>query len=80
MYSKADIMQKREFVNLVFDSNLYYQQGIYRTPTMLNIFSHNSLKMKEKGYLIYEKKRDDSSIIPSSGAAGSRTLVQTHSP
>ncbi|AYD48340.1 MAG TPA: hypothetical protein VFQ86_02105 [Arachidicoccus soli] len=49
VYSKADIIQKREFVNLVFDSNLYYQEGIYRTPTMLNIFSHNSLIMKEKG-------------------------------
>ncbi|MDQ2863398.1 MAG: recombinase family protein, partial [Bacteroidota bacterium] len=80
VYSKADIMQKREFVNLVFDNNLYYQEGIYRTPTMLNIFSHNSLKMKEKGYLIYERKRDDFSIIPFSGAAGSRTLVQTYPP
>ncbi len=78
VYSKADIMQKREFVNLVFDSNLYYQEGIYRTPTMLNIFSHNSLIMKEKGYLIYEKKRDDFSIIPSSGTGGSRTRVQTY--
>ena len=56
LYSKADIFQKREFVNLVFDSNLYYQGGIYRTPTTMNIFSHNSLIMKEKGYLIYEKK------------------------
>ncbi|MFV8347915.1 hypothetical protein ACNQGX_17630 [Flavobacterium sp. ZB4P13] len=26
--------------------------------------------MKDEGYLIYEKKRDDFSIIPSSGVAG----------
>jgi len=77
VYLKADIMQKREFVNLVFDSNLYYQEGIYRTPTMMNVFSHNSLLMKDKGYLIYEKKRDDFAIIPPSGAGGIRTLVQT---
>ncbi|MDX6187840.1 recombinase family protein [Flavobacterium sp. Fl-318] len=77
VYSNADIMQKREFVNLVFDSNLYYQEGIYRTPTMMNILSCNHLIMKEKGCLVYEKKRDDFSIIPSSGVAGNRTRVQT---
>lgn len=41
---------------MVFDSNLYYENGIYRTPTMLGLLSHNHLKMKEKGLLIYEKK------------------------
>lgn len=56
VYDSADTMQKREFVNLVFDSNLYYEKGIYRTPTMLDFLSHNHLKMKEKGLLIYEKK------------------------
>lgn len=77
VYLRADILQKREFVNLVFDSNLYYQEGTYRTPTMLNIFSHNHLKMSEKGCLFYKKKRDDSSIIPPSGVGENRTLVQT---
>jgi DNA invertase Pin-like site-specific DNA recombinase len=67
IYSKSDMFKKQEIVKLVFDSNLYYQNGIYRTPTMLNLLSHNYLIMKEKGYLIYEKKRDDFSIIPSSG-------------
>jgi hypothetical protein len=55
---------------MVFDKNLYYEKGVYRTPTMPSIFSHNQLLMKDKGYLIYEKKRDDFSIIPSSGVAG----------
>lgn len=77
IYSKADILQKREFVNMVFDSNLYYQDGVYRTPTMMNILSHNHLIMKEKGCLVYEKKRDDFSIIPLSGDAENRTRVQT---
>ena len=44
VYSKSDTLQKREFINLVFDNNLNYENGIYRTPTMLNIFSHNHLK------------------------------------
>lgn len=77
VYTKANTLEKREFVNLVFDSNLYYEEGIYRTPTMLHVFSCNQLKMKNKGLLIYEKKRDDFSIIPSSGVAENRTRVQT---
>ncbi|MGA9638208.1 recombinase family protein [Flavobacterium sp.] len=70
IYQQADIYQKRELVKLVFDSNLYYQDGIYRTPTMLDLLSRNHLLMKEKGLLLYNKKRDDFSIIPSSGVAG----------
>ncbi|SFQ77826.1 recombinase family protein [Flavobacterium akiainvivens] len=67
IYDKATTLQKREFVNKVFDGNLYYQEGIYRTPTMLDLLSHNASKMEEKGYLIYNKKRDNLSIIPQSG-------------
>ena len=67
IYTKSDTLQKRAFVNLVFDSNLYYEKGIYRTPTMLDLLSHNASKMEEKGYLIYQKKRDNLSTIPHSG-------------
>jgi hypothetical protein len=42
------LLPKREFVKLVFDSNLYYQDGIYRTPTMIDLLSRNHLLMKEK--------------------------------
>ena len=69
IYNKANTLQKREFVNMVFNSNLYYQDGIYRTSTMMDIFANNYLDMKEKGYLVY-KKKDDSSIIPFSGLRG----------
>jgi site-specific DNA recombinase len=67
IYTKSDTLQKREFVNRVFDGNLYYQEGIYRTPTMLDIFSHNASKMEEKGCLLYKKKRENLSVIPHSG-------------
>ena len=67
VYSHSDTLHKREFVSMVFDNNLYYQHCIYRTPTMIDILAHNSLLMKEKGYLIYEKKKDNLAIIPSSG-------------
>ena len=77
IYNNANIIQKREFVKLVFDSNLYYQEGVYRTPTMIPIMSRNHLLMQEKGLLIYNKKRDDFPIIPSSGVGENRTPVQT---
>jgi len=77
IYNEADTLKKREFITLVFDSNLYYENGVYRTPSMMEILSRNWLKMKEKGLLIFEKKRDNLTIIPSGGAGGIRTLVQT---
>ncbi|GAA4909943.1 hypothetical protein GCM10023313_11330 [Mucilaginibacter defluvii] len=73
VYNQADTLDKREFVKQVFDSNLYYENGIYRTPTMLDIFARKSLIMKQKGFLIYEKKRDNVDIIPLSGERGIRT-------
>ncbi len=73
VYSRADTLQKREFVNMVFDSNLYYENGIYRTPTMFGLLSHNHLKRKEKGLLIYEKKEGLLNEDPLSGERGIRT-------
>ncbi|QNL47771.1 hypothetical protein H8S90_13165 [Olivibacter sp. SDN3] len=70
VYSKSNTLQKREFVNMVFDSNLHYESGIYRIPTMLGILSHNHLKMKEKGLLIYEKKEGPLDEDPLSGESG----------
>jgi site-specific DNA recombinase len=67
IYDKATTIQKREFVNMVFDNNLHYQEGIYRIPTTLDLLSHNASTMEEKGYLIYNKKRDNLSTIPQSG-------------
>lgn len=46
VYSEADTIQKREFIQRVFDNNLYYPNGIYRIPAMMDVFSHNHLKMK----------------------------------
>ena len=73
IYSVSNTLQKREFVNLVFDNNLYYKDGIYRTPTMMKVFSHNTLIMREKGLLYYEKKEGFSEKIPLSSPGGNRT-------
>jgi len=42
----------REFIHLVFDNNLYYQNGIYRIPYMMDALVHNHLIMKEKGSFV----------------------------
>jgi site-specific DNA recombinase len=73
IYVSANTIQKREFVKQVFDSNLYYESGIYRTPTMMPIMARNSLIMKEKGLIDFHKKRDNFSVIPHSGELGIRT-------
>jgi len=48
IYTSANTIQKREFVKQVFDSNLYYENGIYRTPTMMLIMPRNSLIREAK--------------------------------
>ena len=56
LFKKCSVSDGQEFLRKVFDVNLYYSEGIYRTPTMLEPFDDNSLQMKEEGVLIYEKK------------------------
>ena len=73
IYKNASPLDKQELVRVVFERNLYYQNGMYRTPTMIDLLSHNSQIMSEKGLLIYEKKRENFSIPPLSGMDGTRT-------
>lgn len=77
VYKNAETLKKREFIRIVFDSNLYYKNGIYRTPTMLYFLTHNHLKMMEKGFLVFEKKEGFPTEIPPSGVGENRTPVQT---
>ncbi|SCW48948.1 recombinase family protein [Mucilaginibacter sp. NFR10] len=37
VYVSSDTLAKRELISLVFDSNLYYKNGIYRTPTIVPV-------------------------------------------
>ncbi len=60
---------------MVFDSNLYYENGTYRTPTMMELLTHNTLKMKEKELLIYNKKEGFREEIPPSAPEGIRTPI-----
>ena len=74
VYTNCNTLQKREFISLGFDNNLYYQDGMFRTPTMMDVLATKSALMAERGLLIYEKNRDSRAGIPLSGEEGIRTL------
>lgn len=80
LYDSAETIQKQNMIRIVFDSSLYYQNKIYRTPFMMQIFQSNTLILKEKGLLIYDDKKSKISNPRSSGAERTRTAVQTSLP
>lgn len=77
IYKTATTLNKQEMIRRVFDRGLYYKQNIYRTPSLIEIFLHNELILKQEQLLIIDKKNGISQEIPSGGAGGSRTRVQT---
>lgn len=72
-----DVIVKQQILRGVFDRGLYYSNSTYRTPSVLEIFRHNELILKQKKLLIIEEKGEFCEKLPSSGAEGSRTPVQT---
>lgn len=54
-YAAMPLEKKQQFIDLVFDKNLWYENGIYRTPRLHPIFGDNELELKEKGLLIIQK-------------------------
>jgi hypothetical protein len=51
LWQNATLIQKHEFIRLVFNSSLQYDGMIYRTPYLLELFHHNILELKEKSLL-----------------------------
>jgi site-specific DNA recombinase len=80
VYKSIGISDGQELLNLGFDRNLFYKEGIYRTPTLLNILSHNELKLREKRLLFIEKKGDFFSKVPLGGVERESNPVQTSLP
>ncbi|KLT65956.1 hypothetical protein AB669_07180 [Pedobacter sp. BMA] len=56
IFYQFDTLEKQEYIDLVFDSNLYYENGIYRTPTIMNLLSINYFRMRDLGVMIVNKK------------------------
>jgi site-specific DNA recombinase len=54
LWQQASLMQKHEFLRLVFNSSLYYDGKDYRTPYLLELFHHNLVSLKEKNLLQFD--------------------------
>lgn len=50
-FAALPLEKKHQFINWVFDSSLSYENDIYRTPYLLDLFEGNKLTLKEKGLL-----------------------------
>jgi site-specific DNA recombinase len=47
-----DLTQKHKFINWLFYSELSYEHGSYRTPSIHEFFAHKAVILKQKGLLI----------------------------
>ncbi len=77
LFLKWPTYKQQAFLKLVFGSNLYYKDKIYRTPYIHPLFSHNLLVLKEKKLLLVEQPDDFGSITPVSSPYGIRTRITT---
>lgn len=80
IYSSSTTIQKQELLRTVFDSGLYYQNDLYRTTYLMQIFHHNLLILKEKKLLELDQNKKTGYEIRSGGGDRIRTGVQTYSP
>lgn len=77
LYQQADLSQKRTLVNLGFNYQLQYVDGVYRTQYLLPLLSHNTLILKQKGLLIVEQPPSQTEEKKRSTPAGS--IIELHS-
>lgn len=59
LWQNSTLLQKHEFIRLVFNSSLQYDGKIYRTPYLLSLFHHNILSLKEKSLLLVEEAGEE---------------------
>ena len=62
-YDQADLHTKQAILRTVFNSQLYYHDGIYRTPYILPAFALKAATLKEKGLLIIEQPLQNTSEV-----------------
>jgi len=77
LYESSNVIDKRTLLSRVFNLGLIIDNGSYRTLKINPLFNRNVQKMSELGLLKVAKKGIEMSSIPSGGAGGIRTLVQT---
>lgn len=64
VYKSLSVSDGQELLRKVFDQNLYYKEGTYRTPILIKALAHNELQLRKKGLLFWERKRGKFSNFP----------------
>lgn len=62
-YHNSDLHTQQALVKQVFNFQLYYHDGMYRTPYIMPIFAHNALILKEKRLLEIEQPFEKSTKV-----------------
>lgn len=52
IFIMANTLQKRHLINLIFTENLYYQDNMFKTPTILQTLSYNHSALEDKQLMI----------------------------
>jgi len=71
IYNGASVQQKQAFVRTVFNNQLYYQEGVYRTPTIMRVFEAKAPLLSEKRLLIIDQPLENTANlqkVPPTGA------------
>ncbi len=58
LFHAAELHQKQSLINQVFDGQLVYSNGHFRTPYLINIFHSKAASLQEKGLLVLEQPGD----------------------
>jgi site-specific DNA recombinase len=70
LYQCGTVQHKHIFIKTVFNSQLYYQNGTYRTPYLHPLFALKAPILKEKGLLEIEQPSHFSGKIPIGAPGG----------
>lgn len=78
LFEKASVVEKHSWIKWVFDSKLYYEGNIYRTPYIKQIFSSKAALLKEKRLLIIEQPLPNSGLLNVGSPSGN--LIEQLTP
>lgn len=70
-FERMSTEKKHQFVNIVFNQHLSYEDGAYRTNKLHDLFFHNAVVLKEKGLLIINSPVRKMGEIPVGTPGGS---------
>lgn len=75
VYQSADVSGKQEIISTVFDRQLAYFSGSYRTPYVAPFFHDKALVLNEKRLLVYEQPSSVLQEVPRAGLQSNPAII-----